>query len=319
MEDVQRVREAILKGGTVFTDTQTDFIRRHAAILGEDGEAAKGKIQKKAVGPGCLPADIVKMTEDYCKDLRNRVMLRELSDDLEKGREGERTAQLKAMEAEISKIKEAGRQGDIAGLLRGRKNLIAQRKEYLKGIEADEDHGVTSDATGKWKKVVADLTDGVLEELKGMDRDVGAKGEDTLGPLRRAMGGVANLIEAVNLAKDSPEEGGLRDLGRKLGVAKKELMALGRDLMTSQGPALAAEAHDLAGEAEDAIRSRQKVIRSALRGLDVASDISEAGSLDLLPHPQRPVMAALTVRAAPLQAGPTERPPHGAGGRSAGQ
>ncbi len=183
MEDVQRVREAILKGGTVFTDIQTDFIRCHAATLGEDGEVAMGKIQQKAGGPGCIPAVIVKMIEDYCKDLGNRVMLRELSDDLEKGREGERTAQLKAMEAEISKIKEAGWQGDMAGLMRGCSNLVTQQKEYLKGIEADEDNGVTSDATGKWKKAAVDLTDGILEELKGMDRDVGTEGEDALGPL----------------------------------------------------------------------------------------------------------------------------------------
>jgi hypothetical protein len=100
-----------------------------------------GKIQLKAAEPGCLPADIVKTIEDYCKDLRNRAMLRELSDGLEKGREGERTAQLKAIEAEISKIKEAGRQGDMAGLMRGCNNLVAQRKEYLKGIEADKDRG----------------------------------------------------------------------------------------------------------------------------------------------------------------------------------
>jgi hypothetical protein len=38
MEDIQRVREAILKGGTVFTDTHTDLIRRHAATLGENGK-----------------------------------------------------------------------------------------------------------------------------------------------------------------------------------------------------------------------------------------------------------------------------------------
>jgi hypothetical protein len=73
-------------------------------------------------------------------------------------------------------------------------------------------------------------------------------------------------------------------------VAKKELMALGRDLMTSQAPALAVEAHDLAGEVEDAIRASQKVIKAALRGLGMASDILEAGSLDLPPPPQRPAM-----------------------------
>jgi hypothetical protein len=59
MEDVQRVREAILKGESVLMDSQVDFINRHTALLGEDGETAMGKIQQKARGPGCLPADIV--------------------------------------------------------------------------------------------------------------------------------------------------------------------------------------------------------------------------------------------------------------------
>ncbi len=57
-----------------------------------------GKIQQKATEPRCLPADIMKMIEDYCKDLGNRAMLRELSGDLEKDRESERLALLKAME-----------------------------------------------------------------------------------------------------------------------------------------------------------------------------------------------------------------------------
>jgi hypothetical protein len=131
------------------------------------------------------------------------------------------------------------------------------------------------------------------------------------------MGRVANLIEAVNLAKDSPEEGRLRDLGRKLGVAKKELMALGRDLMMSQGPALAAEAHHLAGEAEDTIRIGQRVIRTALRGLGVASDISEVGSLDSLHTPRGPLRPLSPCGPRPPQAGPTERQPHGAGGKVA--
>jgi hypothetical protein len=38
------------------------------------------------------------VANNYCKDLGNREMLRELSGDLEKDRESERLAQLNAME-----------------------------------------------------------------------------------------------------------------------------------------------------------------------------------------------------------------------------
>ncbi len=34
--------------------------------------------------------------------------------------------------------------------MRRHKILTGQLKDYLKGIEADEDKGVTSDPTGKW-------------------------------------------------------------------------------------------------------------------------------------------------------------------------
>jgi hypothetical protein len=44
------------------------------------------------------------MVEDYLKDLSNKVALRELSIDLEKGRAAERTAQLKVMEVEMDKL-----------------------------------------------------------------------------------------------------------------------------------------------------------------------------------------------------------------------
>ncbi len=90
------------------------FIKHHTAVLVEDGEAAMSKIQEKARETGCLLADILRMTEDYCKDLGNRAMLRELSIDLKKEREAERTTQLGAMEAEVSKLKLANKQGDMA-------------------------------------------------------------------------------------------------------------------------------------------------------------------------------------------------------------
>jgi hypothetical protein len=59
----------------------------------------------------------------------------------------------------------------------------------LKGIEVDEEDGVSSDVTGKWKKTAMDLTDNILAELKGMGRDVGSEEEDALGPSGRQWAG----------------------------------------------------------------------------------------------------------------------------------
>jgi hypothetical protein len=126
-----------------------------------------------------------------------------------------------------------------------------------------------------------------MEQLKGIGRDVGSEEEDALGPLRRALGRTANLSEAVAHVVPEPEEG-LRDLGRKLGVAKKELMALSRDLMISQPPALAVEAHELASEAEEAIRAGQKAIKAALRGLGWPPIYRRLAALTSHPRPGDP-------------------------------
>jgi hypothetical protein len=159
--------------------------------------------------------------------------------------------------------------------------------------------------------------DDILEQFRGYGKDVANKEEDVLGPLRRAMGRIASLSEAVNVAKAAPEEGELRDLGRKLGLAKRELMALGRDLMMSQVPTLAAKAHDLAKEAGDAIKSGQKEIKVALRRLGVASDISEAGSLDLPPSPRRPAAGGLDAQSTLQSVRPVTGPLQGTRGEVA--
>jgi hypothetical protein len=134
MEEVQQIREAIQKGESVFTNFKVEFIKHHAAILGEDGKAAIGEIQQKAAEPGCLPADIVRAIEGYCKDLSRRVALRELSSDLEKDRERERLTQLEVMEVEVSKFKIASGRGDMGSLMRVKAALSAQLKKYLDNI-----------------------------------------------------------------------------------------------------------------------------------------------------------------------------------------
>jgi hypothetical protein len=235
-EEVQRIREALQKGESVLSDSQVEFIKHHMALLGEDRWDIMREIQKKATESVCLPADIARVIDGYCKDLSRRAGLRELSNDLEKDKERERLAQLEAMEAEVSKFKVARAQGNMANLMRVKEALSAQLKKYLEDIEADVEGGVSSDVTGKWKKAALDLTKDAMEHLSGIGRDVGTEGEDALGPLRRAMGKVASLGEAVTSGVVEPEEGGLRDLAKRLGAVKKELMALSRGLMVSQPP-----------------------------------------------------------------------------------
>jgi hypothetical protein len=74
----------------------------------------------------------------------------------------------------------------------------------------------------------------------------------------------------------NPDEAALRCYAKQLGVSKKEIMALSRSLMVGQAASVATEATRLANEAGEAIKSSRELIRAALRGLGVASDISEA-------------------------------------------
>jgi hypothetical protein len=192
----------------------------------------------------------------------------------------------------------------MASLMRVKEALSAQLKKYLEDVEAYKEGGVSSDVTEKWKKAAIDLTKNAMEYLCRVDKVAWTEGEDALGPLRRALGRVASLGKAVTSGVSEPEEGGLRDLAKRLGAVKKELMALSRELMVSQPPALAMEVHELVSEAKETIRSSQRTIKAALRGLEAASDISEAGSLDTFLPPRRPIMGSLTAPIPPMRAEP---------------
>jgi hypothetical protein len=240
MEDIRRIREAVAIEASVLTDLETEQIKQQAALLGENGEATVGKILDKARELASQPADVLRMVEGYLKELNNKVMLRELSIDLEKEQAAERTTRLKVMEAEAGNLRTARRKGDMAGIMRGHGVLTAQLNEYLKNIEADEEGGVTSDPSGKWCVAALSLTNDILEKVSLYGRSVADEKEDALGLLRRVMGNVASLNEAVAKVKDAPEEEGLRVLGRRLGKVRtrpwrlKLMSWLGKQRMLSE-------------------------------------------------------------------------------------
>jgi hypothetical protein len=135
----------------------------------------------------------------------------------------------------------------MASIMRGCEALTGQLQGYLKSMEADEEGGVTLDPSGKWREAALGLTKDILGKANLYGRTMADQKEDALGPLLRMVEKVAGLNEAIAKMKDAPEEEGLRGLGWRLGEAKRELMSLGRVLMMSQDPSLAAEAHELTG------------------------------------------------------------------------
>jgi hypothetical protein len=103
-------------------------------------------------------------------------------------------------------------------------------------------------------------------------------------------------MEAVEREIQDPDETMLRGFAKHLGNSKKEIMALSRSLMVGQAASVATEATRLADEAGEAIKSSRESIRAALRGLGVASDISEASGPTRAqrPPPTRPVLEDLS-------------------------
>jgi hypothetical protein len=88
-------------------------------------------------------------------------------------------------------------------------------------------------------------------------------------------------MEGNGIDKRNNGEDKKRLLGRDLNEAKGSLMSLGWVLMLSQDPPLVASAHQLVAEAEEAIHIEHQAVRAALRKMGAASDISDAGSVDM--------------------------------------
>jgi hypothetical protein len=156
-------------------------------------------------------------------------------------------------------------------------------------VGKDEEDGLAPDTAQTWK-------DQVYEILRGAPHfpDGATGGEPVhiastapaapaaldppgrLAPLRLAIRLAAHTMEAVAKEIQDPDKTTLRGLGKNLGNSKKEIITLSRSLIVGQSASVATEATRLADEASEAIKSNRETIRAALRGLGVASDISEA-------------------------------------------
>jgi hypothetical protein len=236
-----------------------------ATLLGEDGGAMAGEVLTQAMELTGQPADVLKMVQGYLNNLGRRAALQELSTKLEKEMEPERTAWLKVMETEVDKLWVAFKKGDMIGVAKGYNTLKDQLDAYLKGLEADKDgEVVTSDPTEAWHEAATNLMKEIMDKVSPYMRTAANKKEGALVQLRRAMGKVVDLNEAITRAEDAPEEKRLRALGQEFSMLKRDLMSLGQVQMMSQDLFLVAGAHKLAGEAEDAIRAGQQKVRDAL-------------------------------------------------------
>ncbi len=252
---------------------------------------------------GRLPADVAKVIEKCCQDLGRRVARLEKSNEVEREREPERLMQIEAMREQVSKCATAKEKGNNADLMRVKQALLPRLSKYLKDLETDEKDGLSSDVLETGKQAALDLTGDVLKYVGQLGVNPASGPDDALGPLRKAIRKVASLTEAITRGVQEPDEEELRDLARKLGATKKEIMTMSRDLVVNQPATTATEAHELASEAGGASR---ETIKAVFRGMGAASDISEISCLAGVPRPPpvRPAMGNLAPSAWPPRGQP---------------
>jgi hypothetical protein len=194
----------------------------------------------------------------------------------------------------------------MADLMGVKETLPSLLSKCLKDLETDEKDGLSSDVVETWKQAALDLTGYVLKYMGQLGVNPASRPDDALGYLRRAIGKIASLTKAVTRGVQEPDEEELRDLARKLGTARKEIMTMGRDLVVNQPATAATKAHELVREAGEAIKASWETIKAALRGMGAASDISEISCLAGVPRPPpaRPAMGNLAPPAWPPRGQP---------------
>jgi hypothetical protein len=208
MEEIQRIRAALVEGRHVLTEAQKDLISQQTALLGEDGDAIMRVIQEDAVLAGRLPADIAKVIEKCCQDLSQRVARLERSNKVQREREPQRLMQIEAMREQVSKYVAAKGKGNNADLMKAKQTLPNLLTEYMKDLETNEKDGLSSDIVKTWKEAVLDITKDALEYLSYFGVNPATGPDDALGPLRKAIGKVAALSEAVTKGVQEPDEEG---------------------------------------------------------------------------------------------------------------
>ncbi len=273
-------------GNPVVPEPLQQLIKAQAALLGEDGDAIIQDIQEEAEKDGKLPADIFKLIESCRMDLGKRVALQELSNEMIRAREPERLVQVEAIREQVTRYNGARAGGDNEALKEAGLTLKRLVGKYMTDVGKDEEDRLAPDTAQMWKDQVYEILRGAPHFPDGAtggdpahiasSAPAALEPPDGLAPLRLAIRLAAHTMEAVVREIQDPDQTTLRGLGKHLGNSKKEIMALSRSLIVGQSASVATEATRLADEASEAIKSNRESIRAALRGLGVASDISEA-------------------------------------------
>jgi hypothetical protein len=217
-------------------------------------------------------------------------------------KEPERLRQIEAIREQATMLLGSLLNGDKPSEESVVKTMRKLVNEYMAAVDQDKADRLDPDTARLWKEQVQGIV--AHANLDQPAADAGQSGPDPvpqleatdcLAPLKSAIEQARYTVFAVARELTDPGETVLRGFGKQLGSSKKEIMALSKDLAVGQSADMAMEATRLAGEACDAIKTSRESIRTALRELGAASDISEAsGPTRARPQQQeRPAMGRL--------------------------
>ncbi len=300
----------------VVTGAQRQLIEKYTALLGKDGKAIVQDIEGEAEKSGKLPADVFRLIDSCLHSLGQRAKRQELSNEVIKQREPERLMQVEAIREHATRITVARASGDNTALENTRQAMLGLVGKFMEAVDRDMADGLDPDTSPAWREQVYKIA-GKAKPDQPSDGGAGdgagllapAEAPDRLGLLKSAIRLATHTMEAVAREIQDPDETTLRGFGKHLGNSKKEIMALSRSLMVGQSVSVAIEVTRLADEVSEANKASRESIRAALRGLGVASDISEASGPTRAqrPPPTRPVVGNIdrdwTMEARPAASG----------------
>jgi hypothetical protein len=117
---------------------------------------------------------------------------------VQREREPQRLLQVEAIREQVTRYLGAKRKGVNADLMRVKQTLPKLMADYMKDLEADEKDGLSTDIVETWKDVALNAARDALEYLNHFgEGDPASRPDDAFGPLRKAIGKVAALKEAV--------------------------------------------------------------------------------------------------------------------------
>jgi hypothetical protein len=307
-DDIQKVREAMESRKPVLHDSQRELIIKQANIIGEDGVALIQDIEDAAQKTGAVPADIFKLIESCMASLSQRVRIQMQSDEVTRQKEPERLKQMEAIREHATMLFGSQLNGDkpsVESVAKAMRELVT---EYMAAVDQDKEDGLDPETARLWKQQVQEIVAqanldppatnaGRSEPAAASQAEAAAPRAEAAAPRAEVLDCLATLKNAIDQARYTaeaaaremtvPEETVLRGFGKQLGSSRKEIMALSKGLVVGQPAGVALEATRLADEACDAIKTSREAIRTALRELGAASNISEAsGPTRARPQPQ---------------------------------